>query len=415
MDVSSYLLSNSNSSTNGMIENPFYSKVIEEGVMNVNSNYSCIDENLKINRYKPILEAPTTIHDHLSSIYDKASKGGEIKRPNRTLPQHPEKILDAPDLLNDYYLNLLDWGNNGMLAVSLGQSVYLWKDGNIDQLLSCNDDDSYICSVGWSTRSNCLAVGLSTNVVQLWDCEKSQLLRTLKGHDNRVSAVSWNNCILSSGSRDSNILNHDVRIQNSVTSKLTTHTSEVCGLKWSCDGTQLASGSNDNTLMIWDLGYSNSPRHILRDHVAAVKAIAWCPWQKNLLASGGGTHDKTIKFWNTDNGNLLQSLTTSNQVCSLIWNKYEKELVSSHGFSNGSTSEVSKNHLTVWKYQPPNITMVGELKGHTDRVLHMALSPDGETVVSAGADETLRFWKLFEAPQDSKKTKQEKFFMNNLR
>jgi len=32
-------------------------------------------------------------------------------------------------------------------------------------------------------------------------------------------------------------------------------------------------------------------------------------------------------------------------------------------------------------------------------VLHMAQSPDGTTVVSAGADETLRFWKCFaEAP-----------------
>jgi hypothetical protein len=25
---------------------------------------------------------------------------------------------------------------------------------------------------------------------------------------------------------------------------------------------------------------------------AAVKAIAWCPWQRNLLASGGGTADR---------------------------------------------------------------------------------------------------------------------------
>ena len=24
-------------------------------------------------------------------------------------------------------------------------------------------------------------------------------------------------------------------------------------------------------------------------HQAAVKALAWCPWQKHLLASGGGT------------------------------------------------------------------------------------------------------------------------------
>ena len=33
---------------------------------------------------------------------------------------------------------------------------------------------------------------------------------------------------------------------------------------------------------------------------------------------------------------------------------------------------------------------VKELKGHTARVLHMAASPNGTTVVSAAADETLR-------------------------
>ena len=40
-----------------------------------------------------------------------------------------------------------------------------------------------------------------------------------------------------------------------------------------------------------------------------------------------------------------------------------------------------------------------DLKGHTSRVLHMSLSPDGTTVVSAAADETLRFWKVFEQPK----------------
>ncbi len=39
---------------------------------------------------------------------------------------------------------------------------------------------------------------------------------------------------------------------------------------------------------------------------------------------------------------------------------------------------------------------VCDLHGHTSRVLHLALSPDGTTVASAAADETLRFWKVFQ-------------------
>jgi len=43
-----------------------------------------------------------------------------------------------------------------------------------------------------------------------------------------------------------------------------------------------------------------------------------------------------------------------------------------------------------------------ELLGHTERVLHLGLSPDGTTLVSAGADETLRLWKCF-VPDPTKK------------
>ena len=52
----------------------------------------------------------------------------------------------------------------------------------------------------------------------------------------------------------------------------------------------------------------------------------------------------------------------------------------------------SHNQLVLWKY--PSMVKVAELTGHTSRVLHMAQSPDGQTVVTAAADETLRFWKI---------------------
>ena len=37
------------------------------------------------------------------------------------------------------------------------------------------------------------------------------------------------------------------------------------------------------------------------------------------------------------------------------------------------------------------MTRVAELMGHTERVLQTCLSPDTSTLVSAGADETLRY------------------------
>lgn len=158
-------------------------------------------------------------------------------------------------------------------------------------------------------------------------------------------------------------------------------------MKWNAEGTQLASGGNDNLLLIWDQNNADRPRYQFDDHLAAVKAIEWCPHQPNLLVSGGGTADRHIRFWNTSTGACLGAHDTKSQVCSIKWSKSHKnELISSHGFS--------QNQLTVWEY--PNMNKLTELSGHTQRVLQMAMSPDGQTVVSVAADETLRFWKVFE-------------------
>ena len=49
-------------------------------------------------------------------------------------------------------------------------------------------------------------------------------------------------------------------------------------------------------------------------HVAAVKAIAWSPHHHGLLASGGATADRYIRFWNTLTGQPMQSIDTGSQV-----------------------------------------------------------------------------------------------------
>jgi cell division cycle 20-like protein 1 (cofactor of APC complex) len=38
--------------------------------------------------------------------------------------------------------------------------------------------------------------------------------------------------------------------------------------------------------------------------------MAWSPHNHNLLVTGGGTTDKTIKFWNTSNFKLQKTIDT---------------------------------------------------------------------------------------------------------
>ena len=48
-------------------------------------------------------------------------------KQQRKIPKVPFKVLDAPALQDDFYLNLVDWSSTNMLAVGLGSCVYLWS------------------------------------------------------------------------------------------------------------------------------------------------------------------------------------------------------------------------------------------------------------------------------------------------
>ncbi len=120
-------------------------------------------------------------------------------------------------------------------------------------------------------------------------------------------------------------------------------------------------------------------------HAAAVKAIGWSPHQHGLLATGGGTADRCIKFWNTLTLEPIHSIDTGSQVCNLMFSKNSTEIVSTHGYS--------LNQIIIWKY--PSLKKVTTLTGHTFRVLYLAMSPDGQTIVTGAGDETLRFWSVF--------------------
>ncbi len=169
-----------------------------------------------------------------------------------------------------------------------------------------------------------------------------------QAHANRIGALSWNAHVLSSGSRDRTINHRDVREATHRPFKRSLgHKQEVCGLRWNGDSDYqsalLASGGNDNKVCIWDLRGSrrpglhgpalggaapgglagntatgedvgDSPLWKFHEHTAAVKALAWDPHVTGVLATGGGTADKHIRFWNVLNGNMLAQLDTGSQV-----------------------------------------------------------------------------------------------------
>lgn len=96
------------------------------------------------------------------------------------------------------------------------------------------------------------------------------------------------------------------------------------------------------------------------------------------------------------------------KVCNLIWSLTSHELVSTHGFS----STTAQNQICIWKY--PTLNMVASLTGHTHRVLYLAMSPDGETIVTGAGDETLRFWNAFPKKENNESKRESRLDYGRL-
>ncbi|XP_067132649.1 cell division cycle protein 20 homolog [Centruroides vittatus] len=289
----------------------------------------------------------------------------------------------------------MDWSSNGNLAIALYNTLYIWNyiEDRAWMLFHVENALDYISSVAWIEDGYVVAVGISSGIIQLWDTVGEKLLRTMIGHIGRIPSLSWNAYILSSGSQTGYIHHHDVRIPSQYIYSISAHDKEVCGLTWSPNGQYLASGGNDNQLHIWSSINQNIPTYTTSDHSSAVKAIKWCPWKHNVLATGGGIDDEIIRIWNINIRTCIKSIETNSQICDLLWIENHHELVSAHGEPS--------NNLIVWKY--PNLRKLTELKGHRSRVLSLAISPEGSTLASAAADETVRLWEGFEVSKDKKR------------
>jgi cell division cycle 20-like protein 1 (cofactor of APC complex) len=386
----------------------------------------------------------------------------------RKISSEPERILDAPNLNDNYFYNPIDWGSKNILSVCLGPYDYLWNYNNLEtNLLSKNINGIEYCTSNFMENGICIALGLDNGDIELWDIEKKIKIRNLNGHEMRVGTLAWNGYNLFSGSKDTTILGHDVRIKNNVIMKLAKgHTKEICNIKWNQDFKYLASGGNDNLVCLWDIrgkfnnnknsiwdvlnsqsddeseeenvndnnlndldkdimmkdecnsnSYINpnlnriyktkskkleentiEPFLILNRHKGPVRALQWSPFNNSILATGGGKKDNTIKFFNADTKSVINEYNTGSPVCQILWNKYEKEIISSQGNN--------KNQICLWSY--PKMNKIVELNGHLNRALYLAMSPDGCTMVSGSSDETLRFWNINERDIIKKKNRENK-------
>ena len=70
----------------------------------------------------------------------------------RKISRVPFKILDVPNIQDDFYLNLLAWSSKNTLAVALENTIYLWNATTNGVSRLCDIRDNSITSVSWMSK-----------------------------------------------------------------------------------------------------------------------------------------------------------------------------------------------------------------------------------------------------------------------
>ncbi|KAG2303111.1 hypothetical protein Bca52824_031762 [Brassica carinata] len=84
-------------------------------------------------------------------------------KPPRRIPQRSERTFEAPGIVDDFYLKILDWSSANVLAVALDNSVCLWDafTGSVTELVTYNEDIRPVTSINRAHDGLHLGVGFN--------------------------------------------------------------------------------------------------------------------------------------------------------------------------------------------------------------------------------------------------------------
>ena len=235
--------------------------------------------------------------------------------------------------------------------------------------LSVSDDGRY------------LACSLNNGTVGIWDILNRRQCAILNGFSSPVWTLvfSPDSRFLVTGS-DYAVKLWEVEGGDCLQNLWSQHYPLQC-LAFSADGAQLVTGQEDSQLRLWQLSPTEAfTRRCLsfRGHASGVRAVATSP-NGHWLASGD---DVGLRLWQWETGVCKQIHSEPAGVTVIAFSPDSRWLV-----GGGDAA------MRAWLLDSQD-ALPQRFEGHHGPIAALAISPDGQTLVSSSRDRTLRLWEL---------------------
>lgn len=266
-----------------------------------------------------------------------------------------EWTFDGPKVA----LRDLSFSGDGQRLAAAGQdgTAHVWDLGTGETEVVIRDHKHVVHSARFSPDGGILATASWDWTVRLWDVSSWKERATLREHEGIVRKAVF-----------------------------------------SPDGSLLASGGEDGTIRLWDAATGALVAE-LGPHAEMIEGIAFSPDGRTLAACcyHNAPSGKEVTLWDVQTREVLAVEPPESPFREIqrareypLNNTYSRVSVS----PDGCTAAVTEDTGSIELYDLTELQGKGTLQGHQSSINSLRFSQDGQMLVSAGNDQTIRLWSI---------------------